>query len=530
MQFSQSHIIEMVDEMLRSRGESPPEQALIKYAQDRTLPTAVLEKMAQVYNTARTLSHLEKSAHSRETPFDVVDVESIVDRYTEWNPETQENRPDPEPEDAFRFSDNWDPYALDLESLPNESQVQSWETEPEPVRKSASHVREDQELQNVEAHFLIEKERLEQSLADRILENPEGPSLVALEKEAGTCLPGVRARMHPNWHERGRPAQSPFHKTALHETVDRIRELEGLHKTASEMRTELKKKAAPDATIDEIEADRASGATTAQDAQKAVRDAQQAARDAQQAARDAQATAQKILLEANEAQQKADKARKQRASDAKQKADTAKLKAQEAQQRAQDAKQKDLDAKRKADDAKKKDEIARDAQRALADVEGLQKARADFARSTSATDPKPETESWQLNKLNLDAGNVIKQVQQDVTSTSQLVKDVVNVLTPRGAPQDKLNQAATFARGEIALNTLLLVDPVISRYDPELMRETFMAVLRRNPDVATDPVLLRNVLRQAGQFAGMDLETATKLQKLKSDAGKKDQKDQKDEN
>jgi hypothetical protein len=90
--------------------------------------------------------------------------------------------------------------------------------------------------------------------------------------------------------------------------------------------------------------------------------------------------------------------------------------------------------------------------------------------------------------------------------------------------QTRVDTAAQFARAEAALNTLLLVDPIISEYDEDEMRDIFFTVLDRNPRVASDINLLRSVLRQAGQFEGVDLETAKQLQQLDRPAGTKEEK------
>ena len=57
-----------------------PKNVLIKYAEDKNLSPAELERLGQVYNSAKTLSHLEKSANRGDT-YNVLDIEDLVKTY-----------------------------------------------------------------------------------------------------------------------------------------------------------------------------------------------------------------------------------------------------------------------------------------------------------------------------------------------------------------------------------------------------------------------------------------------------------------
>jgi len=57
-----------------------PKNVLIKYAEDKNLSPAELERLGQVYNSAKTLSHLEKSANRGDT-YSVLDIEDLVKTY-----------------------------------------------------------------------------------------------------------------------------------------------------------------------------------------------------------------------------------------------------------------------------------------------------------------------------------------------------------------------------------------------------------------------------------------------------------------
>jgi len=80
---NQAQLVEWFDglipEINNSKGH--PEQVLIKFAQDHNLPTTQLEKLGSIYNTAKTLSYLEKNTTKRAGEFKVLDVEEMVKQY-----------------------------------------------------------------------------------------------------------------------------------------------------------------------------------------------------------------------------------------------------------------------------------------------------------------------------------------------------------------------------------------------------------------------------------------------------------------
>lgn len=63
-----------------------PERVMLKCASEHNLAPAQLEKLAQVYNTAKTLVGLEKQAN-RGDSFSIVDVPNLVANYVTYSPE-----------------------------------------------------------------------------------------------------------------------------------------------------------------------------------------------------------------------------------------------------------------------------------------------------------------------------------------------------------------------------------------------------------------------------------------------------------
>ena len=82
--------IEVLETLLpRMKEEGHPEQVLLKYASDRNLAPAQLEKMTQIYNTAATLTYLEKS-EDRGGSFHVIDTPPLLQEYTRYTPVEKE--------------------------------------------------------------------------------------------------------------------------------------------------------------------------------------------------------------------------------------------------------------------------------------------------------------------------------------------------------------------------------------------------------------------------------------------------------
>lgn len=61
-------------------SKAKPEDVLLKYATTKNLSPALLEALGQIFNTAKTVSYLEKSANRGGT-FPIVDVPKLVERY-----------------------------------------------------------------------------------------------------------------------------------------------------------------------------------------------------------------------------------------------------------------------------------------------------------------------------------------------------------------------------------------------------------------------------------------------------------------
>jgi len=77
--FTAIKVIERLAPQINSSQD--PKGTLIKFASENNLSPAELERLGQVFNSAKTLSHLEKSAN-RGDSYDLLDVEDLVSSFT----------------------------------------------------------------------------------------------------------------------------------------------------------------------------------------------------------------------------------------------------------------------------------------------------------------------------------------------------------------------------------------------------------------------------------------------------------------
>jgi hypothetical protein len=72
-----------------------------------------------------------------------------------------------------------------------------------------------------------------------------------------------------------------------------------------------------------------------------------------------------------------------------------------------------------------------------------------------------------------------------------------------------LKRIESDTRSVAALQRLMITDEVLSKKDPDKVFEAFQTIRRASPEVASDPSLLRLMLRQAMETQGVDIDTAS---------------------
>jgi hypothetical protein len=116
------------------KAAESPEAVLVKYASDRNLSPAQLERIGQVYNIAKTLNFMDKSAN-RGDSFRVLDTNKMMSDFTSFKPKQEK--------EATNNTDwnNWfDAPLSKAASTSNPNDINSW---IDYTEKSAKIVEED---------------------------------------------------------------------------------------------------------------------------------------------------------------------------------------------------------------------------------------------------------------------------------------------------------------------------------------------------------------------------------------------------
>lgn len=105
---------------------------LLKYAKENNLAAAQLERMSQMFNIAKTLNYMDKSAGSRGASFHTIDTPSLVAEYVSYSPVKKATTP--------QIPDDWATWldmsgmTLKAASAVDPDNIESWIDSPEIVK------------------------------------------------------------------------------------------------------------------------------------------------------------------------------------------------------------------------------------------------------------------------------------------------------------------------------------------------------------------------------------------------------------
>lgn len=116
------------------KAAESPEAVLVKYASERNLSPAQLERIGQVYNIAKTLNFMDKSA-SRGDSFRVLDTQKMMSDFTSFTPKQHK-----EAANSTEWNNWFDAPLSKAASNSNPADINSWIDE---TKKSAKIVEED---------------------------------------------------------------------------------------------------------------------------------------------------------------------------------------------------------------------------------------------------------------------------------------------------------------------------------------------------------------------------------------------------
>ena len=97
-----SWLIEDIAPEIRRNGD--PEGVILKFANEKNLEPALVQSLGQLYNTAKTLAYMEKSAN-RGGSFPLLDVEKVVDKYLDVHTKSASRQPTAHAADLMGLAD-----------------------------------------------------------------------------------------------------------------------------------------------------------------------------------------------------------------------------------------------------------------------------------------------------------------------------------------------------------------------------------------------------------------------------------------
>lgn len=100
-----TEILKTLEKLIPEGSKNGPEPTLLKYASDSNLAPAQLERLAQMYNVAMTINFMDKSAN-RGDSFQVIDVDSLLAKFTEPKMASPNRAAETVPEDWKGWFDN----------------------------------------------------------------------------------------------------------------------------------------------------------------------------------------------------------------------------------------------------------------------------------------------------------------------------------------------------------------------------------------------------------------------------------------
>lgn len=131
-------IIDTLSDLLPDiKKSASADDVLLKHAQDQNLAPAQLERMAQIFNIAKTINFMDKSAN-RGGSFKVVDTNQLMENYTSYDPPAKE-----------AVSNEWsawfeDPIEKAASASPDPDNINAWIDSPKSAMvKEAIKKQED---------------------------------------------------------------------------------------------------------------------------------------------------------------------------------------------------------------------------------------------------------------------------------------------------------------------------------------------------------------------------------------------------
>jgi hypothetical protein len=538
---------------------SSPEDVLVKYASSKNLSPAQLERIGQVYNIAKTLNFMDKSAN-RGDSFKVLDTEKMMRDYTKHTPSKQNK-------EATSQWDNWfdTPTAKAAAASTDYTSIDAWIDAPE---KSAKIVEEDgkftvyssdgskrlskpgtkaeavKRLRQVEYFKAHKKANTVPNIMAMTQEETYAPFV---EDNAG-MLPGSSFGIIKD--ELRKESFDRFELESVNQIIDDLED--DIRKIASELLNMHRMSPIPFATMERDAYYCAADSASVKVASEAIasyfkqngwdierhdynKPAPRLSRDTYNVLPLFKSAADKIETYKSAILYREDFEKKSASQTAGPKQRRERTLEEEAWLGGAGSfpqREKKERSEKKEPDMAPFPERGKERPKPPADKDGISDAELD---SIALKHKYPEEEAeGKGNKEDIERAKRIMQGTSELlnpnTYMSQQQKDFVSniIKSPELATSNKRQQnidVATKDVGRVAtLQRLLLSDPIIGEADPDTVVSLYNTLAKANPEIAEDANLLRFALREAIQYDAVPLHTYKDLISMGKDRAETEHK------
>lgn len=508
-------IIEQLSQLApQLKSASSAEDVLIKYAKAQNLSPAQLERIGQVYNIAKTLNFMDKSAN-RGDSFRVVDTEQMLADFTKHTPADKSK-------EANTAYQSWIDKPSDMaKAASSPDDLASWiDTPKEEVNSITSYLAAHKKANSMPDIMALARGELNYSV-EADVENPNA------DMDAFRDLHNKQSFISYEIDVTGQIVDD-----ANHDLLKLANELLEMHRIAnlpfatmerdavysSENPEAIKKATSIIADYFEQKGWKLDRYDFSQPAPRLVHDKHNALPLFKSAALklDLRKAAADYIEHLNKEAAQAREAREPKRRAGEDTGDTINLPKDNARRRPQDQEQGDM-----------KFPGVNNKRRPKAEEEAGPISQLDYLRmlATQNKDSKPSGngDGKQDYSAAADIAKGIKSMYDPATYTNSQTQGLIDSISrPRESTRMNTRQRSVDVGADDVsrvadLQRLIMSDPIIGEADPDMVVDLYNTISRANPEIARDKNLLRFALREAIQYEAVPLHTYKDLMSIGKD-------------
>jgi hypothetical protein len=149
------------------------------------------------------------------------------------------------------------------------------------------------------------------------------------------------------------------------------------------------------------------------------------------------------------------------------------------------------------------------------------------AADPAPTAGEPAISAAQIDAAGKELGGQFQDATSNTAIERYLSGWAKSLIPTRNKDQEKVDSSIDNERAQLILTKLMVTDPVLKNADPERVASFATTIARTDPAILQDPNLLRFILREAVQYDGIPPQTVSDLAKtretqLRGDASARD--------